>query len=67
MCDCPMMEKLARIARERDELKAQNRRLIEQKQELINRLMNLKLRDKPSVRVKKADETLIACAWIKEN
>ena len=67
MCECPMMEKLARIAKERDELKAQNKRLIEQKQELINRLVNIQLRGKPSVRVKRAEEKLIACAWIREN
>ena len=68
MCDCPMMEKLARIARERDDLKAQNRRLIEQKQALINRIMNMKLQaERPSASVRAVEKAHITCDWTKES
>ena len=83
MDECPMMERFAKAAKERDEyiarykelaqeavkLREQNRRLTAQKEELINRIMRDKLceRRRSEKRVKEQADVFISCAWKREN
>ena len=85
MDDCPMMEKYARAARERDELKREvkalyrelaekagkiyeldgkNRLLVKQKEMLLNRLVNMKLRGGVVPAKPRCEEKT---TWIKPN
>lgn len=64
-CLCPMAELYAKAAKERDELRAKNRKLVEQKERLINELMNRKLREGKGRG--RETRTVIVEEWRKEN
>ncbi len=68
MCEGCYRELYSKAAKERDELKERNRRLVQQKGELINRIMRMEREEKDR---KEANEGYLeVCGkirWVKEN
>ena len=75
MCDCHYRELYAKAAKERDELAAKNKRLVEQKGKLINRIMTMEKAEKERVKADREREKVNSgyievCGsvrWVREN